>query len=128
MVSQPNTEFVIKALNGDVGEILRNLTINITAELRKETPRDTGFAAAMWVPNIGSPFRGEPSSPAAAQAAQQSGLAQAASIQDGSRDVFISNNTTYIQRLNEGYSKKAPAGYVQAIVEREVQKAQAQNP
>lgn len=32
------------------------------------------------------------------------------------KKIYIINNTSYIDKLNEGYSKKAPAGYIDSIV------------
>lgn len=120
MVSQPNVEFVLRALDGDVAKAMRDLVINTTAALQEETPVDTGFARANWVPNIGQPYRGEPSTTGAAASAQQAGLAQVAGLTSADRPAYISNNTAYIQRLNEGHSPQAPPGFIEAIVEREV--------
>lgn len=100
------------------------LALGIHGRLVDETPVDTGFAASNWVPAVGSPFIGIVGSPKSIDNSQQiRGLLEIAKWKFPSGAAFISNNVQYIQRLNQGYSPKAPAGYVESIIQSEVAKA-----
>lgn len=116
-------EFVIADLTRFTERVVTALTLDVTARLIETTPIDLGWARANWVPAIGNPFRVEPGArPTEAggvsRAAQDSGIASViASYMLRSGPIYISNNVPYIQALNAGHSKQAPAGFVQAAVE-----------
>ena len=109
-------EEIAARLRSYAAERIRDLTINVQAGLMAETPVDTGFAAANWQITIGAPATGT--------VAMGAGVAVGASVladyqlADGS--TFVTNNAPYIRRLNGGHSKQAPAGFVEAVVAREV--------
>lgn len=122
---------VIQALEETAEKAVIRLGLNITANLIEDTPVDTGWARANWVPAIGasrsSPASSNPSSAmvqtqAALQAADQAGLL---SYKLSRGTVFISNNVPYINRLNDGSSTQAPTGFVQAAIRRGVQQTEA---
>lgn len=96
------------------------LMLNITSELIHTTPIDTGWARSNWVPSIGEPFLGDVGkkgpNDAGPQSDGESALAGYTNFAMG--DIFITNNVPYIQVLNAGHSKQAPAGFVEAAVER----------
>lgn len=86
------------------------------------TPVDTGFARSNWIAEVGSP-------PEAPEGSKES--VQATGIQVGLTNytnlrgpIFISNPTLYINRLNEGWSDQAPAGFVQVAVRRAINEVQ----
>lgn len=109
------------ALRQTVERFVAVISSNVTANLIEDTPRDTGWAAANWVPNLGSATDspvGSPQAVSAAGAAQQQGLAKVVGYRLPDGDVFISNNVPYIQKLNDGHSAQAPAGFVQAGIAR----------
>ena len=101
------------------------------------TPVDKGRARSNWIVSLGAPSRttvdphvpGEGGSTAGANA--NAALAQGAAVIGGYSglihgSIAISNNLPYIGRLNTGYSKQAPAGFVEKAVQsavRAVQKA-----
>lgn len=100
------------------------LTLEIDATLRENTPRDTGFARANWVPSVGTPSPsvepllrrpspGQVAEAAAAAAAGQQGILNYR-LSEGS--VFVTNGVVYIQKLNDGWSQQAPAAFVEASV------------
>lgn len=120
------TDRVLGLLEEGVESAIASLAVNITAELAEETPVDTGWARANWVPNIGSPFTGNSENLSdearragvgAQAAAQSAAQAQLISYKLGQGSVFITNNVPYIVPLNEGSSQRAPAGFVQIAIE-----------
>lgn len=121
---------VVRELRGGVQRVVRDLAVNITAELIERTPVDTGWARANWIPTIGAsdntPATGNPTTaivPAQRnrQEASTAALATGYRLERGA--VFISNNVPYILRLNDGSSKQAPSGFVQASIRRELARA-----
>lgn len=90
-----------------------------------DTPVDTTKALSNWLVGIGksSKYSREPyvagfagytktQSTAAARVVAFSVLEKK---KPGQR-IFITNNVNYIRRLNEGYSRQAPAGYIENAV------------
>lgn len=122
MGTTPEIQIVVKALNGLTEQMVKKITLSATANLIEDTPRDTGWARANWVPTIGAP-KGDVvgTSDKVSIGDQQSGIAR---IATGYKlplgRVFISNNVPYIGRLNDGSSKQAPAGFVQAAIFRAI--------
>lgn len=122
MVDQ--VQLVVGQLERFTERVITKITLDVTANLTENTPVDTGWARANWVPQIGSPVVEDlsaitPTSQAAAGAAgrQQAALASVVAgyrIELGS--VFISNNVPYISDLNDGTSQQQPAGFVQRAI------------
>lgn len=114
------------------GEVIA-LGVNANANLRDApplgTPIDTGWASANWVPSVGSPHVDAtperpddlaPAQVAAANALAQQGLNSILTWDFNNGSIFSTNNVPYIRRLNEGWSKQSPTGFVQIAVERAV--------
>lgn len=106
---------------------VKRLALNINAELVKRTPIDTGWARANWVPNIGAPVTRTAGTREQAEAGRldlgprESGLAAIATTYTLGPEIHQTNNVPYIQLLNAGSSKQAPAGFVQAAILRAVE-------
>lgn len=115
-------EVVFKDLMEVTEKVIVKVTLDITANLIATTPVDVGWARANWVPAIGAPVSAPVATPETVNAgAQQSGMAQVAgSYKLAKGTVFISNNVPYIMRLNEGWSKQAPAGFVQNAIDKAI--------
>lgn len=100
------------------------VTLDVEANLIETTPVDTGWARANWVPSVGTPFRGPAGSREQAEAgsvntgAQAAGEARVAAYDVRQGPAFVSNSVPYIEDLNDGTSQQAPAGFVQAAVEK----------
>lgn len=120
---------IVIGLNGLTEKVMRGLTLDITANLVETTPVDIGWARANWVPSLKAPIDNDPGKKpnegdtAIANAAQAAATVKAAlyKIEDGF--AFITNNVQYIQRLNEGHSSQAPAGFVEAAIDSAVDTA-----
>lgn len=102
--------------------IVKRLTLDVTSNLIVDTPVDTGWARANWVPSIGNSVN----VPAGTRESvtvgdQQAGIATVAVTYTLSQGrVFITNNVPYIETLNEGSSRQAPAMFVQRAIQRGV--------
>lgn len=129
MAAEPGSiRFVVGVLERFTEKRIKIITLDATANLIEDTPRDTGWARSNWVPSIGKPSRrqGDFLDPdegdiAEARADQESGQALIATTYTLSQGkVFVSNNVPYITRLNDGSSTQAPAGFVQAAIARAV--------
>jgi len=126
-MSDAQIKIIIGELEGVAEKVIKALTLEVTAEVQEATPIDTGWARANWVPKIGEPDSAprpkDVASLGSRQAEQQKGVAEVTSGYKLDRGlVSISNNVPYIQRLNEGSSKQAPAAFVQLAISRAVQK------
>ncbi len=105
---------------------VRVIALEVTAELQKSTPVDTGFARANWIPSVGAPVASPDGSRASVSSvAQQVGIAQVSVYKVGQGSVFITNNVHYVKYLNKGSSPQAPAEFVQAAIARGFQQAVA---
>lgn len=100
------------------------LALSIHGRLVEETPKDTGWAASNWVPQIGSRFASVVGTPQSIDSSQQAtGVAQLMRWNLNRGPAFISNNVEYIQVLNAGHSSQAPAMFVEKIIQSELASA-----
>jgi hypothetical protein len=84
-------------------------------ELSRRTPVDTGRARTNWIATLREPSNH--STPSTDVAAQMSASAQVISqfkLDDGT--IFLTNNLTYIQALEEGHSRQAPNGFAKQSI------------
>jgi hypothetical protein len=87
-----------RELAQDIGKDLGQFTTDLVKNLRASTPKRSGRAAAGWTATT------RPGS-------------------DNYNTVVTQNTVPYIQRLNEGYSRQAPAGYVQKTIDDTLRKS-----
>lgn len=114
----------------NANRLVRGVALIIDRELVLSTPVDKGVARSNWLVSIGvgrtdvvSAYapgnklgRGETANAAGA-------MAQGAAVigaRSGGQSIFIVNNVPYIETLNNGYSKQAPAGFVQLSIQRAI--------
>lgn len=122
-MSDPQIDFIVADLARYTESQVVDLSLNVVANLQEDTPRDTGWARANWVPSLGAPYEedvGSGGSVSLAQAKQSTGIAQVVGFRLSDGSVFATNNVPYIQALNDGSSSQAGAAFVQASVERAV--------
>lgn len=119
------TRRVINALDRFTEQIVRRIGVNVTAELIRATPVDTGWARANWIPSIAVAFEGnadvtspEATDVASAGGQQQAGIASLTGYRIDLGTIIIANNVPYIQRLNDGSSAQAPPMFVEMSIER----------
>ncbi len=129
-MADPQIRVIVRALDRFTARAVTRLTLDVTANLTETTPVDTGWARANWVPSMGQPVlkdlpRDRPDdSQAVAGATAEQGRATAEllayTLERGK--VFVTNNVPYITELNDGTSRKAPAGFVQQAIAKAVTK------
>lgn len=109
-------------ISGDVEAFVKlerdKLALNIDRRLVNETPRDTGAARRNWLVSFNrTDDRQLPTGE------QSQAISEGATNIDAAQaygQLYIQNNLPYIQRLNEGSSKNAPARYIDSIIVQEV--------
>lgn len=106
-------------VNADQLLILTAGAVNQTVVLA--TPHDTGRARGNWQISIGAPIteeieRLDPTGQATINANQTVIKSIQGKSRQGKRSIFLTNNLSYIQPLNEGTSSQAPAGFVEQAV------------
>lgn len=128
MTARAQKDFIIEDLTRFTEKRVVAIGLGIVANLRQDTPRDTGWARSNWVPSVGrpaDPLREPPGRPSAgdvatARAAQAAGEAELAGFDLEKGSVFVSNNVPYIIPLNNGSSRQAGEAFVERAVERAV--------
>jgi hypothetical protein len=123
-VAKNQVNRIMVQLENATGEAAAALALGIHGRLVEDTPVDTGWARSNWLPSVGTPKRevvGKPSSLNAGAA--DSGRSEVVDWKIADGPIYITNNVPYIQRLNTGSSKQAPAGFVESAVQTEVNKA-----
>lgn len=98
--------------------LVRRCALAIDAAVVLATPVDTGRARANWQVEVGGPATTEvAATDKSGQGAIQQGKNAIAGYVGGRGAIFITNNLPYIERLNDGWSAQAPAGFVEQAVE-----------
>ena len=116
---------VLAELDETVAKTCVELAVNVTAELIERTPVDTGWARANWIPSLGAPSTagGTATGGGADTIAQESGQAEVLGFKLEHEAIYVTNNAPYIGRLNDGWSDQAPAGFVEAAIDKVVSEA-----
>lgn len=101
-------------VEGNTNKKKRVIALEVDKYVVLQTPVDTGRARANWQVGLGA---------AVTEATERTDfgnvLQENERILDGvksGQDVWLSNNVDYIGKLNEGHSKQANPGYIQAAV------------
>lgn len=95
--------------------LCRRIALEIDQRLVLNTPVDTGRARSNWLASISAPRTDTVDVRGQAQA-----IADAAVVIQQAPEfpvIYLANNLPYIQRLNEGSSKQAPAGFVEGAID-----------
>jgi hypothetical protein len=111
-------------VGGNSTRLVRRVALAADTTVVLATPVDTGRARANWQIGINGPTNGvkypSPASPGSPESGAIEALQEAASkipAFNGEGTIHITNNLPYIKRLNEGYSKQAPAAFVEIAVQ-----------
>lgn len=117
---------VLNQLERFAERAIRKITLDITANLIESTPVDTGWARANWIPSLTRPVqdtagtRRQAESGSVSSGRQTAGQAEILSYRLSRGRVFITNNVPYILELNDGSSRQAPSGFIEAAVQKAV--------
>lgn len=118
----------LEAFNREIDAFAKKVAINVTALQKKivlealrrlvmKTPVDTGRARGNWQVTIAAPAEGQlQETDTIGTATILQGLEAIASL-PAYEVVWISNNVDYIELLEHGHSKQAPAGMLAVTVE-----------
>ncbi len=105
-----------KLVEKNATDIVRKIGIAIGTAVIEATPVDTGYARANWQTKLRNPINNEIDSTNVQDAVEK---VKSVSISFNLRDhaIWICNNVPYINALNNGHSKQAPAGFIENAVE-----------
>jgi len=112
---------IVEELEEYTAKIVTGVALEIHAILTEDTPLDTGWARANWVPAVGRPGASSSEQAGNIQSAQgkaAAGLATVAGYKLTQGAIHITNNVPYIEVLNAGSSKQAPADFVPRAIEK----------
>lgn len=109
-----------KAVDPLVNKLMRGLGFEALNRLMLKTPVDTGRARANWNTSVGRPDTS--TNDAATSSDVASKQAEGATVIArtdfaGGDDLYVTNGLPYIDDLEKGHSKQAPAGMVAVTVE-----------
>lgn len=97
---------------------MKKIAFSIQAKLIQANPVDTGWSRANWLVSIGTPPPSPvPNKGVPATSGQSAGQARLLSYKINMGTIWIGNGVPYIQKLNEGHSKQAEAGWVQHAID-----------
>lgn len=108
-----------KKVIGTLEKKVQAAAILIDNHLVLNTPRDTGRAAANWLPSLDVPDLTiiPPSETGERNSVSRDADIQASLTQFSFRNtIYITNNLPYINRLNEGHSDQHEGGFVEAAI------------
>lgn len=117
MATKRQSVKVMGELKEFVRDIVVKISVNVTAELGEDTPRDTGWAASNWIPRVGQrtdiPFGSKES---VSEGAKNLGLAGVIASYALPQIVHVTNPVYYIEALNTGTSTQAPRFFVETAI------------
>ncbi|MGV8864099.1 MAG: HK97 gp10 family phage protein [Pseudomonas sp.] len=96
-------------------KIVRAATIDLFSGVIKSTPVDTGRAQGAWATSVGAPSSATPDREGDAAAIAE---VVATTPAGAGQETYLSNALPYIERLENGWSDKAPAGMVTINMDR----------
>lgn len=95
-------------------EMLAETSLEVLRQVSQLTPVDSGRARSNWFMGVNAAER------KITEDTKGANVAEAAQVKltiKGADTVFVSNNLPYIERLNDGYSKQAPANFVESAAQ-----------
>lgn len=109
-----------------VGDTVYGIARDILVGVDQESPVDTGLFRGNWQVGVGTVPIGTLQRLAPGGESLGTELAKLEAIESNPRTVVtIANNLPYAERLNSGHSAQAPAGFVEAAIDRAAQKSRS---
>jgi hypothetical protein len=118
-MAEADIQRTMRAIEQQAERVMKRIGFAVHGELIRATPVDTGWARANWQISIGRPTAGAIGSKdnvAGAASAQSAGTARLLVYNVNQGDIWLGNHVPYIQKLNEGHSKQAPANWVERAI------------
>lgn len=118
LTAKGGVEKIAAITRRNVAQVMQLATVEFYRQVIIATPVDTGRARNGWnitvdVPSTTVPPEGKYSMPNV----EEHGLSTIISVTP-EQVIYITNRVFYIERLNEGYSRQAPARFVELAAER----------
>jgi hypothetical protein len=117
----PQADRIGAAMRKAVEKEIKAFALDLDRLLRRATPVDTGHARRNWIPSVGAPVEAETND----DGPHEEGVLAIASWALGKGSIWESNPVDYIEYLNYGSSKKAPAGFVELCIGIALERARA---
>ena len=123
------TKHVMNDLNDFLEKTMKGVGNSLNTNLKEDTPKLTGWSENSWIAKAGSAYKGTAGSREDAEAGnidfgpRQQGLAQIIGYKLAKGTLHITNNVYYINVLNTGTSKQAPALFVELAIDRSIREA-----
>lgn len=106
-----------RSVVANADRLVRRCALATDAAVVIATPVDTGRARSNWQVEIGQAASGQVAAlDKSGQSAIQAGKSVIQAYKGGS-SINLTNNLPYIERLNNGWSAQAPAGFVEKAVQ-----------
>lgn len=105
-------------IQDEVNKETRAVGLNLLRLLVKATPVDTGRAKGNWFVSITASFRGVDESRRQSTAITEGNTIIGSAMRISYPSITLSNNLPYIEKLNDGHSKQAPAKFVELAIQR----------
>jgi hypothetical protein len=111
----------LKKQGANIADVVKDLQTRLVLDIHNKlilsNPVDTGTSRYSWIITQSSPSTRVPAKGKYSWQQAQSRQNAVKSIQ-AYGVTYITNNQSYIERLNRGYSKQAPAGWIEECVSR----------
>lgn len=122
-----NLQQNVERIQADINELIERSVVNITLEILKDllnnTPVDTSRAISNWRVSLTGPIRNEIEPYVEGQNGSTKNIAIANAIGEAAgilaarrvgQPIYLGNAVPYIVQLNQGSSRQAPAGFIDA--------------
>jgi hypothetical protein len=110
-----------KRVAENADRLVRRCALAVDAAVVLATPVDTGRARSNWQVEVGSPASGTIDSGfdkgGGSAISQGKDAIESYKGESNKAGIFITNNLPYIERLNDGWSAQAPAGFVEKAMQ-----------
>lgn len=117
------SQSIIEALGRDVEKLAKDTVIDLIEQIGPITPKLTGQATGGWFVTVGAATdRKVKKLDLTGRKAINSAKKVLSSSTNKFPVFFLTNNEDYIEKLNNGFSKKAPAKFVETAIKRTVNK------
>jgi hypothetical protein len=119
-MAQSDIDATMRSIERAAERVIKRIAFSIQGQLKVSTPVDTSWARSNWLVSIGRPVTqpaGSPTAVGQASAAQSAGEARLLVYNFSQGDIWLSNNVPYIQKLNTGHSKQAPANFIERAIQ-----------
>lgn len=116
-----NLQVLLDTVDETANEAMVSTALKIHELLRSSppvgTPVDTGWASSNWTLSVDKPNQDVLGSKQNIISVSP-GIAEVLQFDiNKNRAIFIQNNVPYIARLNSGWSKQSPAGFVESAID-----------